>query len=559
MAKARAAAVAAGLLALVSPAGAQTIGTFRWQLQPYCNVVTVVVSQSAGVYTLDGTDDQCSATGPRAAVTGEAFQNPDGSIGFGLHVVSAPGGAPGHLEATISPASLSGTWRDSTGAQGPFVFTAGAGTGGSPRPLAGIGSSAVDASQVQLRVSGTCPASQLMTGVNPNGSVICQSIAGSGGGDITSVTAGAGLTGGGTNGDVSLAVNLAGSGSASTVARSDHFHQRISSDNTGVGASALGSLTTGRYNTAVGGISAFGLQTGSYNTAVGYGTMFPASSGAENAALGYNALADLTTGIGNVAAGSGALGNETTGSFNVAAGWGALAVHAGGDSNTAIGRRALIAYPTGAFNTAIGVDALLNLTSGNQNTAVGVSAGNQLGSGSLNLYLGNEGAVSESNTIRLGSGLWHTRLFLGATRGVTTGLNNAVNVVIDSNGQLGTISSSRRTKEDILPLGDAGLKVQQLRPVRFRYIQPFADGTKPMQYGLIAEDVAGVLPELVAYGADGRPETVKYHVLPTLLLSEVQRLERERQSFAARLDSQTRELAELRAAVSALQSGAVRP
>jgi hypothetical protein len=105
-----------------APVAAQTIGTFRWQVQPYCNLITVVVTQVGSVYTLEGTDDQCGAT-QRASVTGTAFQNPDGTIGLGFNVVAAPGGAPGHIDATITLPAASGTWRDSQGNSGSFVLT----------------------------------------------------------------------------------------------------------------------------------------------------------------------------------------------------------------------------------------------------------------------------------------------------------------------------------------------------------------------------------------------------------------------------------------------------
>jgi len=113
---------------------AQTIGTFRWQVQPYCNLITVVVTQVGSVYTLEGTDDQCGAS-QRASVTGTAFQNPDGTIGLGFNVVAAPGGTPSQIDATITLPAASGTWRDSQGNGGSFVLTSGTGTGGSPRPL----------------------------------------------------------------------------------------------------------------------------------------------------------------------------------------------------------------------------------------------------------------------------------------------------------------------------------------------------------------------------------------------------------------------------------------
>ncbi|MGE0362740.1 MAG: tail fiber domain-containing protein [Vicinamibacterales bacterium] len=114
-------------------ADAQSLGTFRWQLQPYCNVLTVVVTPVGAVYRVEGTDDQCGAA-TSAAVIGTAFPNPNGSIGFGLNVVAAPGGTATPIDATIALATLSGSWRDSGGRSGTFAFTPGAGTGGGPRP-----------------------------------------------------------------------------------------------------------------------------------------------------------------------------------------------------------------------------------------------------------------------------------------------------------------------------------------------------------------------------------------------------------------------------------------
>ena len=124
------------LVALVLPdhARAQSLGTFRWQVQPYCNLVTVAVTQTGSTYRLEGTDDQCGAGRDQASVLGTAFPNPDGTIGFGMTIVTAPGGRPVHVDAEISIATLGGTWRDSAGATGTFVFTPGSGAGGSPRP-----------------------------------------------------------------------------------------------------------------------------------------------------------------------------------------------------------------------------------------------------------------------------------------------------------------------------------------------------------------------------------------------------------------------------------------
>src|SRR5262245_7645952 len=126
--------VMAALAALTAPRlGAQALGTFSWQLQPYCNVVMLNVHQEGALYRLQGIDDQCGA-GPHASVTGLAFPNPDGSIGFGLTIVTVPGGRSLHVDATITLDTLGGTWRDSEKQTGAFVYTPGPGAGGSPRP-----------------------------------------------------------------------------------------------------------------------------------------------------------------------------------------------------------------------------------------------------------------------------------------------------------------------------------------------------------------------------------------------------------------------------------------
>jgi hypothetical protein len=121
-------------LNLPAPALAQPLGTFRWQLQPHCNVVSLSVTQVGGQYRLEGTDDQCGSGRDRAAVVGMAFPNADGSIGFGLTIVTAPGGVAVHVDAEIAIPTLSGTWRDSSGGAGTFALTPGPATGGTPRP-----------------------------------------------------------------------------------------------------------------------------------------------------------------------------------------------------------------------------------------------------------------------------------------------------------------------------------------------------------------------------------------------------------------------------------------
>lgn len=235
-------------LVVIWPAAArgQTLGTFRWQMQPFCNVVALTITQVGSTYRLEGVDEQCNAA-TRASVIGMAFPNPDGSIGLGFMVVPTPGGTPLAVDATIALSGLSGSWRDSAGRSGAFTFTSGAGTGGNPRPVtATLGAAAIDPSQVQLRVASTCPAGQAIRSVNQDGSVACAAV---GSGTVTGVSAGAGLVGGGSSGVVPLAVAFGGSGSANTAARSDHVHANVQFQVQGHGALSVPPTTPTTINT----------------------------------------------------------------------------------------------------------------------------------------------------------------------------------------------------------------------------------------------------------------------------------------------------------------------
>jgi hypothetical protein len=264
------------------------------------------------------------------------------------------------------------------------------------------------------------------------------------------------------------------------------------------------------------------------SVAVGKAALSSNTTGGDNTAVGAWALQSDTDGSENTAVGSNALISNTTGSGNTALGGFALQVNTSGGANTALGSGALSVNTTGTFNLAIGTNALISNTTGSGNIAIGSGSAFRVNpDNSNNIEIGSLGLAGDSGVIRLGASPAQTSFFAAGIRGVATGVNNAVPVVIDSNGQLGTVNSSRRFKEDIHDMGGASRALMRLRPVTFRYRKPFDDGSKPIQFGLIAEEVADVYPDLVARSADGQIETVKYQVLDSMLLNEVQRQQAE--------------------------------
>ncbi|MDP3889519.1 MAG: tail fiber domain-containing protein, partial [bacterium] len=259
---------------------------------------------------------------------------------------------------------------------------------------------------------------------------------------------------------------------------------------------------------------------GTHNTAVGFDTL-AFNTAAFNTAVGASALLSNTTGADNTAVGSEALDANTTGELNTAVGSVALGANTIGDSNTAVGNSALNSNTTGSQNTAVGSVALGTNTTGIDNTAVGYQAGLFLtGDDNICIGAGVTGAGGVSNNIRIGipvDGVGQT--FIAGIRGVAV-VGDAV--LVTAAGQLGTLASSLRYKQDIEDMGDLTDDLIKLRPVTFRY-KPEIEPSGSTQYGLIAEEVAEVYPDLVVY-KDGQPETVKYHVLGNLLLNEVKKL-----------------------------------
>ncbi len=328
-------------------------------------------------------------------------------------------------------------------------------------------------------------------------------------------------------------------------------------NNVFLGSTAGNSTMGGQANVAIGNFSLRSNTGGGFNTAIGTSALFSNTTGNENTGSGASALVSNTTGSFNTAVGGNALRNNTTSSNNVAVGNSALLNNAGGnntaigfqalrdnggDFNAALGTTALRVNTTGFQNTAIGESALLLNTTGCRNIAIGRSAGFNLTTECDNIDIGNFGVSAESNAIHIGTG--QTATFIAGISGQIS--PGGSGVFIDVNGKLGTSMSARRFKEDIREITEESEGLMRLRPVTFRYKREM-DPTGSRQYGLIAEEVEEVLPELVTYGRDGRVETVKYHVLPTLLLNEVQRQRRT-------IESQRAEMEELRTRLSKLEA-----
>jgi len=346
--------------------------------------------------------------------------------------------------------------------------------------------------------------------------------------------------------------NTTGAGNVA-VGDSALYFDTSGSEDVAVGFGALNINVTGNQNCAVGARALQDNLSGHFNTALGFGALEVADA-TGNTAIGWNALSSDTTGANNVALGPTALSTNATGNSNTAIGQAALQ-YSTGSENTALGEGAAF-NTTGDGNTVVGRAALLNNTSGNNNIALGASSGDSLASGDNNIYVGNHGAANESNVIRIGTSPTHTATFVAGIRGVTTGSPDAIEVMIDSNGQLGTISSSRRFKTDIRNMGDVSSKLLKLRPVTFRYKKEL-DPSGTLQYGLIAEEVEQVFPDLVAYGKDGKIETVKYHLLANLLLNEFQKQHRQIEQVQvenATLRAQVGEIGELKARLTALEA-----
>ena len=328
------------------------------------------------------------------------------------------------------------------------------------------------------------------------------------------------------------------------------------SENTAIGTFALHRNTTGTENTGL-GFSVLGVnKTGNSNTAVGYGAL-SLSSGNDNTAIGAHGLEFNDIGSANSATGVAALQNNRTGNDNTANGRSALAQNYSGSANTAIGKETLFANTTGPYNTAtgyralysnttnnstgaqggentangaqslyfnstgventaVGVSALANNATGSYNIALGPSAGVNLTTGSNNIDIGNKGVAGEAAKIRIGTKGTQNGTFIAGISGVAV---TGAQVVVNASGKLGVAGSSARFKEQIKPMDKASESVLALKPVTFHYKKEL-DPDKLPQFGLIAEEVEKVNPELVVRDDEGKALTVRYEAVNAMLLNE---------------------------------------
>jgi hypothetical protein len=321
------------------------------------------------------------------------------------------------------------------------------------------------------------------------------------------------------------------------------FSLTTGTENTAVGFDALTSNTTGDSNTATGSIALESNTTGVRNTANGYAALNSNTTGERNTATGRAALTSNTTGNNNTADGHDALFSNTTAIRNTASGSFALFSNTTGPDNTAVGYFALFFNTTGDSNTATGYDALLNNTTGAANIALGNFAGSNLTTGNNNIDIGNQGVTGEASTIRIGTQGTQTATYIAGISGVGV---TGVAVKVNAAGQLGVGVSSQRFKEGIKPMDKASEAILGLKPVSFRYKKEI-DPAGTLQFGLVAEDVEKVSPDLVVRDKEGKPYTVRYDAVNAMLLNEFLKEHRILQEQGATIVRQQKQIEALTA------------
>jgi hypothetical protein len=318
--------------------------------------------------------------------------------------------------------------------------------------------------------------------------------------------------------------------------------------NTSIGGAALFSNTTGDYNMAAGLLALYHNTAGSLNTAIGASTLQSNHQGISNTAAGYQALYvndSSGTGLGsyNSAFGAFALTNNSDGEANCAFGTGAMEFNSTGLDNVAVGTDALSSNTTGVGNTAVGTDAL-EYSNGSSNVALGAFSGLNQTTGSGNVYIGADmsGVAGESNACYIAS-------IFGQTS--ATGIP----VLINSDSKLGTVTSSKRFKEEIRPMNKTSEAIFSLEPVTFRYRKEI-DPTGTSQFGLVAEDVEKVNTDLVVRDKEGKPYSVRYDAVNAMLLNEFLKARRQIDAQQKQIDALTAGLQKVSAQVEASKPAA---
>lgn len=316
----------------------------------------------------------------------------------------------------------------------------------------------------------------------------------------------------------------------------------IGDGNSALGYEALGNNDSGFQNTASGLQSLVSNLSGYWNTASGVNSLGGNNTGHSNTGAGINVLCANTTGNENTGMGAFALSSGSytpprnfnvctgaTGDDNSALGAYALFANVSGSNNTASGAGSMRSNTTGAENTALGYNALGTNQGGSNNIAVGANAGYYLRGSRYNIDIGNVGESADVGLIRLGTSGQQTATYIA---GIGSAHVTGGAVYVSATGQLGVLASSERYKTAIAPMASSSDKLHQLRPVTFK-LKTDPQGAR--QYGLIAEEVAKVYPELVIRNGSGQIEGVRYEELAPMLLNEVQQQAVQLQELQQRL------------------------
>jgi trimeric autotransporter adhesin len=354
-------------------------------------------------------------------------------------------------------------------------------------------------------------------------------------------------------GTVAAAYNAADYNTAlgySALCREDLYYSLTGGNNTASGAFSLATNTSGADNTASGFKALYSNTTGSDNTGSGAQALYSNTIGLQNTASGYEALYSNISGIDNTAVGHRALFLNTTASYNTAAGDSALYNNTTGAYNIASGASALLYNTSGGSNTALGPSALLNNTTGSNNVGLGQLAGMNLTTGDNNIDIANAGVAGESAKIRIGTKPTHKNTYIAGIYGVT--VSRGIGVIIDNTGHLGTTTSSARFKEQIKPMEKASEAILALEPVTFRYKKELDPDQIP-QFGLVAEEVAKVNPDLVARDDEGKPYTVRYEAVNAMLLNEFLKEHRKVEEQARKGQEQEATISHLKSAIAQQQ------